>query len=277
MMRLSKIVVIGFVMLTSVVEAASPEDSVLVAGWLKALQQYQASNKPSTVDLILYAGKLQQGLPYVAGQLDKPEVEQLLVTAGGVDCVLLIENAVAAAFTVKSGMPTFDQYKKQLALLRYRNGIVDGFGSRKHYFSEWLLDLVSAGTMTWVRFENTAPLQKITFMSGKPEAYPKMKTGSDKSGILLAEEKINKAGLTYLPKSELSGQIDTLEDGDVIGFVTTIGGLDVSHTAFFIREKGQPTFLHASTKGSVMIEPAGLIPYVSSRKSLSGIIVARFR
>jgi hypothetical protein len=63
----------------------------------------------------------------------------------------------------------------------------------------------------------------------------------------------------------------------VIGFVTTVSGLDVSHTALFVRDKGKATFLHASTKGAVMLEPTGLMGYLSARKSIAGILVARFK
>jgi hypothetical protein len=272
MMRLSSLILL---VLSSSVVCGQQQDSLIVAGWLKSLSGFGATK--TTTQLVLQGAKLQLGIPYKAGQLDEPENETLLLTARGVDCVLYIENAYAAALAVKTKNATVASFKEALKEMRYRNGVLDGFGSRKHYFTEWLLDQISAGRMEWVALDGAVPLQTVQFMTLNRDKYPRMKTQADFENVARSEAKINAAKIRYLPKSAVEQQLDRLQDGDVLGFVTTVGGLDVSHTAFFVRDQGKATFLHASTKGTVMLEPSGLIGYLNGRKSVSGILAARFK
>jgi hypothetical protein len=272
MMRLSSLILL---VLSSSMVYGQWEDSLIVAGWLKSLSEFGATK--TLTQLVLQGAKLQLGTPYKAGLLDEPENETLLLTARSVDCVLFIENAYAAALAVKTKNATVASFKDALKEMRYRNGVLDGFGSRKHYFTEWLLDQISAGKMEWVALDGAVPLQTINFMTLNRDKYPRMRTQADFENVARSEAKINAAKIGYLPTSAVAQQLDRLEDGDVIGFVTTVSGLDVSHTALFVRVKGKPTFLHASTKGGVILEPTGLMGYLSARKSIAGILVARFK
>ena len=39
----------------------------------------------------------------------------------------------------EKGNTTFDDYKAELEKIRYRDGVIDGYASRLHYFCDWIL------------------------------------------------------------------------------------------------------------------------------------------
>ncbi len=80
------------------------------------------------------------GTPYVARSLEQPGEEHLVVNLLGLDCVTFVENTLALSRCVKLEKQTFDDYRQQLQLIRYRGGIIDGYPSRLHYFSDWIDD-----------------------------------------------------------------------------------------------------------------------------------------
>jgi hypothetical protein len=73
-----------------------------------------------------------------------------------------MENTLATAVSVKVQNPSFDTYTGLLQQIRYRNGQIQGYPSRLHYFSEWLYENEKRGF-----------LQVITKqLGGKPYVKP---------------------------------------------------------------------------------------------------------
>jgi hypothetical protein len=67
-----------------------------------------------------------------------------------------------------------------------------------------------------------------------------------------------------------------MKDGDIVCFVTSIAGLDVSHVALIYRHDGKVGFIHASSVvNKVIIEPLSLSEYVNGRKSSTGVMIVR--
>jgi len=67
-----------------------------------------------------------------------------------------------------------------------------------------------------------------------------------------------------------------LNDGDIIATVTSIEGLDVTHTGLIYNTAGETKFLHASLKNKEVIVTSGeLSSYLQGIKKCTGIIVAR--
>ena len=217
------------------------------------------------------------GLPYVEGALDAPEVESLVVDLTGFDCVTYNENVIALAQAVKAGTPTYEAYTANLEDLRYRDGTLDGYCSRLHYFSDWLLDNDRRGNVRLISQEFGVPFDKaISFMSNHRDAYPKFATDDEVLACIRdVEANLEGHGLYYVPQDRIRGIYDQLQAGDIIATATDIEGLDVTHTGFVYKHAdGRTGFLHASLSGEVKISD-DLADYIRGNRAQIGIIVAR--
>ena len=217
------------------------------------------------------------GRPYLAGMLDEAEQEALVVDLMGFDCVTYVENVVALAQAVKAGDPSYATYVQNLESLRYRGGTLDGYCSRLHYFSDWMLDNERRGNVEIVSRDFGEPFDKtIDFMSGHRDAYPKL-VGNDSlyACIQQVEAGLADHGIFYVPQDQIRSVYDRLRAGDIIATATNIDGLDVTHTGFVYKhDDGRTGFLHASLSGEVKISD-DLADYVNGVKAQTGIIVAR--
>ena len=217
------------------------------------------------------------GRPYLAGMLDEPEDEVLVVDLMGFDCVTYVENMVALAQAIKSGDPSYAAYVQNLQSLRYRGGTLDGYCSRLHYFSDWMLDNERRGNVEVVSRDFGEPFDKtIDFMSGHRDAYAKL---VDNDSLFACIEDVEAGlaghGLYYVPQDQISSVYDQLRAGDIIATATNIDGLDVTHTGFVYKhDDGRTGFLHASLSGEVKISD-DLADYVKGVKAQTGVLVAR--
>lgn len=91
-------------------------------------------------DVIAEVGKSFIDTDYVAGTLDKNMSESLVIDLTGLDCVTFVENCLTFARCIKLDKTTFDDYKSELKKIRYRDGLIDGYSSRLHYFCDWIWD-----------------------------------------------------------------------------------------------------------------------------------------
>ena len=73
---------------------------------------------------MLFFGRQFIGLPYVAKTLDQHKEEQLVVNLRQFDCTTLVETVLALSECMKRKTPDFTHFCKELALIRYRDGIV---------------------------------------------------------------------------------------------------------------------------------------------------------
>lgn len=217
------------------------------------------------------------GRPYLAGMLDEAEQEALVVDLMGFDCVTYVENVVALAQAVEAGDPSYAAYVENLEDLRYRGGTLDGYCSRLHYFSDWMLDNARRGNVEIVSRNFGEPFDKtIDFMSNHRDAYPKLaENDSLFACIQQVEAGLEDHGIFYVPQDQIRSVYDQLRAGDIIATATGIDGLDVTHTGFVYKHAdGRTGFLHASLSGEVKISD-DLADYVNGVKAQTGIIVAR--
>ncbi len=217
------------------------------------------------------------GRPYLAGMLDEAENEALVVDLMGFDCVTYVENMVALAQAIEAGDPSYAAYAQNLEDLRYRGGTLDGYCSRLHYFSDWMLDNERRGNVEIVSRDFGEPFDKtIDFMSEHRDAYPKL-VGDDSlyACIQQVEAGLEDHGIFYVPQAKIRSVYDQLRAGDIIATATNIDGLDVTHTGFVYKhDDGRTGFLHASLSGEVKISD-DLADYVNGVKAQTGILVAR--
>jgi hypothetical protein len=83
-------------------------------------------------------GRMFLETPYVAHTLEVEGPERLVVHLGGLDCLTFVESTLALARCVRRGRTTMDDFRAELQQLRYRDGRIDGYPSRLHYFTDRL-------------------------------------------------------------------------------------------------------------------------------------------
>lgn len=218
------------------------------------------------------------GTPYVAGTLETPGDERLVVNLHGLDCVTFVENTLALSRCIKMRTSTFDEFKEQLKFIRYRGGALDGYPSRLHYFSDWIDDNEGKIVIRDVTQEiGGVPCKKqLSFMSAHPSSYKQLSNQRYLEKITGIETEINLRQHFYIPKDQMKDAEKGIEPGDIIGITTSIEGLDIVHTGIAIRTNGVLRYLHAPlSKGKVQISEAPLVAYLASHTKQTGIMVAR--
>lgn len=230
-------------------------------------------------EVIAEVGKSFIGTEYVAGTLDENMNESLVVKVTGLDCVTFVENALIMARLIKKGSTSFEDYKKELEFIRYRNGVMEGYTSRLHYFTDWIFNNQEKGVVRDITGDiGGVPYnKKIDFMTTHIDSYKQMKGNAENVAMMQSvEDLMNSRALYYIPKSEVDNYYDKMETGDIVATTTDIAGLDVTHTGFIYKENGKTHFMHANVKTKeVMITTEQLKEYLAGNKKQSGVIVAR--
>lgn len=228
---------------------------------------------------IIEAGRAFLGTPYVASTLEAEGDEKLIVNLKGVDCTTFVEYVTAMAISSQEGDIRFIDFARELAELRYRNGIIDGYTSRLHYFTDWLKENEKRGYLTIISDEiGNADMEKeVNFMTSNPQYYRQLQENPSYIETMAGiESSMFGYGMRYITKDVIEDKASLIHDGDIIAFVTTIKGLDVSHTGLALHQNGSLHFMHASL-GSKQVEITGmpLSVYLQGLKNVSGILVAR--
>ena len=256
---------------------ANEQDSIKVEKWLK-----EATTLPKDSCRTLHFAKQMLGVPYVAGTLDGNEEEQLVVHVDQLDCTTFVETVLALCIADKRGERSFDGFKKALIDVRYRNGILDGYASRLHYFSDWIRNNEQMGFVKECTSETACSQSKelwLDFMTTHVDSYLPMKKNPALVEVMAAQEK-NWQGtvVSYIPKEKLNLSPEELKikDGDILAMVTNIKGLDIVHVGFAFWKDNQLHLLHASSVAKKVIEDPQT-QYESSKKTKAHIGVRAIR
>ena len=225
-------------------------------------------------------GKSLLGLPYIAATLEQEGDEKLVVNIRELDCTTFVENVVAFTLCIHNNRKTFTDYCNQLKAIRYRNGKINHYPSRLHYFTEWLTDNQQKGIIDIVseKFGNAAFTPKVNFMSTHPDKYKQLSNQAYIDKIAEAEKRISNTQLRYITKDHIEEVADQIKDGDIIAIATTLNGLDISHVGIAIHVNNKLHLMHASsTEKKVVISAKPLSEYMAGIKSNTGILVARMK
>ncbi|TDB67074.1 N-acetylmuramoyl-L-alanine amidase-like domain-containing protein [Arundinibacter roseus] len=240
----------------------------------KKIQQVSSGNLP---ELTFQMAKTFLGTPYVAQTLEGNEKEQLICRFDGLDCTTLVEVSLALAISKQNSL-NYSQFLTQLERVRYKDGRINGYGSRLHYFTSWMLEHQSKGLVRDVTKElGGVPFTKtINFMSTHADLYKGISSTELLQEISKNEQEVNQSDLYFIPKSAVRSVESILQTGDIIGITSTVAGLDCNHQGVIQIRNGRAYLLHASTTAQAVIaskEP--LTDYLQSVKRHSGIIVVR--
>lgn len=254
----------------------STEDSVKVVILLKEAEILS----PKESRIVFFAEKL-LGTPYKGGTLEAQGKETLTVNLREVDCTTFVETVLALTMASCSKEQDFDGFVSALRRVRYRGGVVDGYFSRLHYFSDWILDNEKKGIVKEVSRDFSINKQTLDlhYMSSHPDSYAHLKNNPEGiEKIKAQEQKLTGISFCFMPTSlpNLKQTISKIKEGDIIAFVTSIDGLDVSHVGFAVRKGGKVGLLHASSvHKKVEIAALSLDEYMLSGKKITGIRILR--
>jgi hypothetical protein len=232
----------------------------------------------SSHEIVVEIGRFFLGSPYAVGTLEGKGTEHLVVNLREFDCMTFVESVLALTYCVTFGRESFGAFRKRLLKLRYRQGRLNGYCSRLHYFSDWIEDNRKKGIVKKVTagLRGRALRKKIDFMTTHPNLYPLLKEKVNLLSMRCVERAISQRKLYTLPKEILREMEDRILDGDIIAITTRKEGIDVLHVGLAARLRGRVHLLHASGKeGKIALSKQTLYRYLMENKTRSGITVSR--
>ena len=274
---MKRLLLIGLILWSACSVFAGEQDRAHIEKWLQ-----EAVSLPKDSCRTLHFAKKMLGVPYVAGTLDGNEEEQLVVLVDSLDCTTFVETVLAFCIADKRGERDYEGFKKALTQIRYRDGILNGYTSRLHYFSDWIRNNEQMGFVKECTSETACSQPKelwLDFMTSHVDSYLPMKKNPELVQEMAAHEK-NWQGtvVSYIPKEKLNLSPEELKikDGDVLAMVTNIKGLDIVHVGFAFWREGKLHLLHASSSAKKVIEDPKT-QYESSKNTKAHIGVRAIR
>ena len=165
--------------------------------------------------------------------------------------------------------------------MRYRDSgnVTLDYTDRLHYTADWIYENEKRGYLKDVTKEIGGQSLKfdLSFMSTHPDSYKQLKGNPGRIAVMTAKEKeISARPHYYIPQDEINEHAGQIRNGDIVCFVTTVKGLDISHVGIICREGDKLTFIHASTtKKQVIVNEEPLQEYVQGIKRNCGIMIVR--
>lgn len=253
-------------------EQGRPNDSLLFL----EKQRYALAEQTIVAKTMAVANSF-LGTPYVNGCLDRDAQECLVVNLCELDCWTFVENSLAIALAEPGN---YGSYQSHLRELRYWGGTVNGYGSRIHYFTGWLLQNEKRGLLQDLtqRMGGIPYPAEVGYISARPSKYPKIKNPETLRAIRSTERRINAHAWYYIPENRVAQVESLLEEGDIVSLTAWKADLDIAHQGFAVKKNGRVHLMHASSLGKkVIVSKQPLAEYVRSQPGQSGIMVARLR
>jgi hypothetical protein len=244
-----------------------------------AFQQAQ----PPFNQLLLFVARNLMGTPYRANTLEQQDFNEarLILNLEAVDCVTFVENALVLARMIRLGQQEPEKLAEHIETIRYRGGKRAGYGSRLHYFSEWLTDGETKG---WLRLI-PGPDSERKSLHRLSDRISSRAPDPIRNNLRQTESSLSMVPLRfYSCRHRMDSLLKLLQPGDILGFVSPHPDLDITHVGFAIPlpahgEKADTAWhlLNAPAPGQkVKISPYRLQDACTVyQKSLAGFILAR--
>lgn len=230
--------------------------------------------------LVAQYGEWLLGTPYVAHTLEG-DTEMLTINIDELDCTTFVETLYALTRTTLTGRYSWRDFAHNLEDIRYRGGNLNGYASRLHYISDWIIENTFRGNIKECTqdFNGVQYMVKnIDFMSKNRDKYPALANDEVFMKIKGTEIGYRNHRFPYL-KVDFNNQKrikKMLKSGDIVAIVTNIKNLDVQHMGVIVLKKDIPYLLNASSVGKkVQIEEIDLAEYLRRNKTAIGIRVIR--
>lgn len=262
--------------------AAKPDywrsDSIKVARLLR-----KATLLDSGSNLMIYFARELRGLPYMGKTLERNKEERLVINLRQMDCTTYVETVLALTMCAKKGYTTFDQFVRNLRMVRYEDGEVT-YPKRMHYFTHWINENIKKNIVAPIpepqELFTATQTVKAYYMTTHAHRYPMMvKNKWMTREIRQMEQRITGKQYAYIPKSRLNDSAtlrQIIKDGDIIAILTSRAGLDTSHIGIAVWHSDGLHMLNASSvHQKVVEEPMLLKQYMMRHPSQIGIRVVR--
>ena len=256
-----------------------PEDSIEVCKLLD-----EARHQPRTTNFTLFFARKFLGVPYVAHTLEINDKEKLVVNTRELDCTTFVETVTALTLCAYRHLYTWRDYLNALVEMRYRNGVIDTYTSRIHYFTEWITANNQKGIVTEIK-EPDPPFSdvqqvSVNYMSSHPENYKALQQHPEYvDEIRQMEQAVTGGCFRYIPKDMVRNTHllrKAVCDGDIIAITCKKQGLDIAHLGFAVWKHGGLHLLNASQiHRRVVEEPMTLYDYLQRHPSHTGIRIIR--
>lgn len=223
-----------------------------------------------------------EGTPYVGHTLEG-DTELVTVNIDELDCTTFVETVLALAFTAEEGRTSWRDFVYNLERIRYRNGELNGYPSRLHYISDWIVDNSHRGNLQEVtnRFPFHHYITKtLSFMTENRDKYPALSDSLNYEKMKGIELGYYSHQFPYIKTVDLKKKEtkDAFQSGDVVALVTSLRNLDVTHLGIIIKKNGEPYLLHASSSnGKVEVTSVPFDEFMKRNRSLLGVRVIRLK
>ena len=218
--------------------------------------------------------------PYVAHTLEG-EQEMLTINIDELDCTTFVETLYALARTTLDKRYSWRDYAHNLESIRYRGGEIKGYSSRLHYISDWIIDNNHRGNLRETTHDMSGVkynVKTINYMSKHRDLYPALADEDTFQAIRNVERGYTNHRFPFLKMewTNMKKLVKDLQEGDIIGIVTKIEGLDIQHMGVVVMVNDEPYLLDASSAGKkVQIEKENLMEYMRHSKNAIGVRVFR--
>ena len=253
--------------------------SILMCCCLATSVALSQSHEIEPDSIMLYNGLRYIGTPYVAHTLEFNDEEELVINKKQVDCTTFVEYVLAESLAQVDTAKSLTE-ADYLRRIRYRNGVVDGYPSRLHYITEWIMEGVRNQYITDLTEIHgiDSMYVALSYMSKHPQYYKHLsRSKSNRKAISDTEKKLSGQIIKWIPKDSIPEEgFSWLRNGDVVALTVGIYGLDISHIGLAIYKENRLHLLHASSsKGKVLIETAPLSLMLKRNRNWTGIRVLR--
>lgn len=229
--------------------------------------------------MVFFAEKL-LGTPYVANTLESDR-EYLTINIDELDCMTFVETLLALTRAAMEKSPSWYCFASHLETIRYRSGKLNGYASRLHYASAWIVENTARGHLSEItknipRYETQ--IKSLKFMSAHRDLYPALANDSTYNEIKNFESGYSMHAFPFVNKNNLVKKdvIAELQDGDIVCLTTKIEGLDVSHFGIILFKGQKPHLLHASSdKKKTILDKYDLAESLRNNRNVTGIRVLR--
>jgi hypothetical protein len=258
---------------------ATAEDSLILGRTLAWARENGLASEPLGEIIARIAARF-VGAPYVPNTLEAEGEERLIINLRTFDCVTLVESVLAMARMVRDGRDSFADFRAELQRIRYRDGAINGYVSRLHYFSDWIGDNERRGLVEDVTrsLGGVQDAERIDFMSRNADAYRQLSNPEVLDAIRSLERRVNERARYVIPQDRIGAAAQEIRNGDVIAATSSVRGLDVAHTGFAYWQDGRLHLLHAPLVGTVVeISERPLAERILRINTQDGIMVARPR
>lgn len=234
----------------------------------------------------LWFARQLQGRPYVAHTLEGNDPERLVVNTRQLDCTTFVETVAALTICSRKGRRQWSDYLDVLQQLRYRGGVLNGYTSRLHYFTDWIADNVNKRLVEEIQ-DSLPPFSaiqtvRVSYMSQHPKAYEPLRRHPEWTEQIRQQELLLQ-GLQcrYIPKSLLSQNRllrRIIRDGDILAITCNKKGLDIAHLGFAVWHKDGLHLFNASQLHKKVVEEAmTLYCYMQKHPTFTGIRIIRIK